>query len=74
MASSFFVPMGWGSALSYCVQVYAGGASYSSLSPMPPAYSDRIGLLYEREGPMCDDPPSGGMSCRVMFAAVPGEF
>lgn len=56
------------------LQVYAGGASYSSLSPMPPAYSDRIGLLYEREGPMCDDPPSGGMSCRVMFAAVPGEF
>ena len=57
----------WPSSIS----VYGGGAAYSCMSPMPPAHSSTVGLLFERgDDALC----TSGSSCRIVFAAVPADF
>ena len=50
--------------------VFAGGAAYSCLSPMPAQFPGRVGLLFEREGDEC----SGGASCKIAFTALDAKF
>ena len=53
------------------LQVFAGGAAYSCLSPLPSAFgASHIGLLFERADELCTQ----GSSCLIAFASVPADW
>ena len=58
------------------LQVHGGGAAYSCLSPIP-GDSERVGLLFERDGDsvsQCGSAEQPSQSCFIAFARVPASW
>ena len=60
-----------GGSWPHALEVYHTGAAYSCLSPMPPRFGDKIGLLFERDdAEICTQ----GASCLIAFSSFPASF
>lgn len=62
-----------GRSWPHALQVYGGGSAYSCLSPLPPRFASRVGLLFERDGPMCE-PGYRDTSCLIAFVTLAADF
>lgn len=65
-----------GGSWPHYMVVAEGGASYSCMSPLP-SDDSRMGLLYERDGPLCtaaNDSSIPSVACNIVFTTFSTVF